>query len=152
MSLVGPRPALPCEVATYDSLAMRRLTVPQGVTCTWQISGRSRVSFDEWMRLDTSTSTRGIRSAISPSIAKTIPAVIRRRGAHRPHLRVVPLEGAPRPRLSLASSTLFVMAATFASALLGFAREVVNAKFYGTQWKWTRSCGGDDPDDLVRGL
>jgi lipopolysaccharide/colanic/teichoic acid biosynthesis glycosyltransferase len=82
MSLVGPRPALPCEVATYDSLAMRRLTVPQGVTCTWQISGRSRVSFDEWMRLDNEYVDTWNPLGDLAIIAKTIPAVIRRRGAH----------------------------------------------------------------------
>ena len=41
MSLVGPRPALPSEVEHYDAFAMRRLTVPQGLTCLWQINGRS---------------------------------------------------------------------------------------------------------------
>ena len=52
ISLVGPRPALPCEVEHYDAFAMRRLTVPAGLTCLWQINGRSKVSFEEWMVLD----------------------------------------------------------------------------------------------------
>jgi lipopolysaccharide/colanic/teichoic acid biosynthesis glycosyltransferase len=82
ISLVGPRPALPCEVEHYDAYATRRLTVPQGVTCLWQINGRSSVCFDEWMELDnryidTWTPLRDIRILL-----KTIPAVILKDGAH----------------------------------------------------------------------
>ena len=82
MSLVGPRPALPCEVETYDSFAKRRLTVPQGVTGTWQINGRSRVSFDEWMRLDNDYVDGWTPLGDLAIVAKTIPAVLGRRGAH----------------------------------------------------------------------
>lgn len=82
MSIVGPRPPLPNEVARYDDFARRRLSVKPGVTCLWQISGRSNLSFDEWMRLD----NRYIDSW-SPLgdvwiVAKTIPAVLRGEGAH----------------------------------------------------------------------
>ncbi|MBS1708838.1 MAG: exopolysaccharide biosynthesis polyprenyl glycosylphosphotransferase [Armatimonadetes bacterium] len=52
MSLVGPRPPLPREVNEYDSYAAERLSVRPGLTCYWQIMGRSDLSFDEWMRLD----------------------------------------------------------------------------------------------------
>jgi lipopolysaccharide/colanic/teichoic acid biosynthesis glycosyltransferase len=52
MSIVGPRPPLPCEVEHYDAFAMRRLAIKPGITCLWQIGGRSDVSFDEWMKLD----------------------------------------------------------------------------------------------------
>ncbi|MCH8977620.1 MAG: sugar transferase [Armatimonadetes bacterium] len=52
MSLVGPRPPLPNEVAKYDDYAMERLSVRPGITCYWQIMGRSNLSFDEWMALD----------------------------------------------------------------------------------------------------
>ena len=52
MSLVGPRPPLPHEVEKYDEYALDRLRVRPGMTCYWQISGRSNLSFDEWMRLD----------------------------------------------------------------------------------------------------
>lgn len=52
MSLVGPRPPLPREVEQYDSFAAHRLAVKPGMTCYWQISGRSNLSFDEWMQLD----------------------------------------------------------------------------------------------------
>lgn len=52
MSLVGPRPALPVEVAAYDQDAMRRLTVRPGITGLWQVSGRSDLSWSETVRLD----------------------------------------------------------------------------------------------------
>lgn len=53
MSLVGPRPGLPREVAQYDDFAMRRLQVMPGLTCYWQIQPhRNDLSFEEWMQLD----------------------------------------------------------------------------------------------------
>lgn len=52
MSLVGPRPALPSEVAQYSDYHKQRLLVTPGVTCIWQVSGRSNVGFEEWMELD----------------------------------------------------------------------------------------------------
>ncbi len=52
MSLVGPRPPLPSEVASYGEWEMRRLSVPPGLTCLWQISGRSDIGFREWVELD----------------------------------------------------------------------------------------------------
>lgn len=52
MSLVGPRPALPKEVATYDEWATRRLLVQPGITGLWQVSGRSNLSWEESVRLD----------------------------------------------------------------------------------------------------
>ena len=52
MSLVGPRPALPSEVASYDFDARRRLSVRPGITGLWQVSGRSDLSWDETVRLD----------------------------------------------------------------------------------------------------
>lgn len=52
MSLVGPRPPIPREVEQYDDTAFQRLSVPPGITCLWQICGRSDTSFDEWMALD----------------------------------------------------------------------------------------------------
>jgi len=82
MSAVGPRPPLPSEVAHYDDFAMRRLVVKPGVTGLWQISGRSRVTFEQWMRLD-----NGYVNSWSPLgdldiIVRTVPAVIRGIGAH----------------------------------------------------------------------
>ncbi len=52
MSLVGPRPPLPREVAEYDEYSMQRLTVRPGLTCYWQIMGRSDLTFEQWMELD----------------------------------------------------------------------------------------------------
>jgi lipopolysaccharide/colanic/teichoic acid biosynthesis glycosyltransferase len=52
MSLVGPRPPLPSEVAEYETDAMRRLRVKPGLTGLWQVSGRSDLSWDESLRLD----------------------------------------------------------------------------------------------------
>ena len=82
MAIVGPRPPLPEEVAHYDVYALRRLVVKPGVTCLWQISGRSHLSFEAWMALD-----NAYIDAWSPwydlaIVAKTIPAVLRGVGAH----------------------------------------------------------------------
>ncbi len=82
MSLVGPRPALPSEVAHYDARALRRLSVPQGITCLWQINGRSNISFDEWMHLDNRYVDEWTPLGDLAIILRTIPAVLRRDGAH----------------------------------------------------------------------
>lgn len=81
MSLVGPRP-LPChESQACDSWQRRRLEVTPGLTCIWQIVGRSSVSFAEWMRMDLQYSRdRSLWRDLS-LIVKTIPAVVARRGA-----------------------------------------------------------------------
>jgi len=52
MSLIGPRPALPSEVASYDQIARRRLAVKPGLTGLWQVSGRSNLTWDESVRID----------------------------------------------------------------------------------------------------
>jgi len=52
MSLVGPRPPLPEEVAQYTPVQRRRLSMKPGMTCIWQVSGRNDVSFDRWMKMD----------------------------------------------------------------------------------------------------
>ena len=52
MSLIGPRPPLPEEVAKYEFWQSRRLSMRPGLTCLWQISGRNKVDFNEWMKLD----------------------------------------------------------------------------------------------------
>lgn len=52
MSLVGPRPPLPDEVAQYSSYERQRLHVKPGLTCYWQVSGRSQIGFEEWVELD----------------------------------------------------------------------------------------------------
>jgi lipopolysaccharide/colanic/teichoic acid biosynthesis glycosyltransferase len=82
MAVVGPRPPLPCEVENYDDYALQRLTVKPGVTCLWQISGRSELSFDQWMALDNAYIDRWSPMLDLTIIAKTIPAVLRGIGAH----------------------------------------------------------------------
>lgn len=82
ISLVGPRPALPCEIEHYDSSARRRLIVPQGITCLWQINGRSDVSFEHWMQLDNEYVDTWTPLSDLAIVAKTIPAVLRKDGAH----------------------------------------------------------------------
>lgn len=52
MSIVGPRPPIPREVEQYTDWDWGRLAVKPGLTCYWQVSGRSNLSFDEWMKLD----------------------------------------------------------------------------------------------------
>jgi lipopolysaccharide/colanic/teichoic acid biosynthesis glycosyltransferase len=82
MSLVGPRPPLPSEVEHYSPYAMRRLTVTPGITCLWQINGRCSVSFDEWMRLDNEYIDTWSPVRDLEILVRTIPAVIRKDGAH----------------------------------------------------------------------
>ena len=82
MSIVGPRPPLPMEVEQYQPWHKRRLEVKPGITCLWQISGRSEIGFDEWMRLDMEyLKTRSFQTDLLIFL-KTIPAVIQRRGAY----------------------------------------------------------------------
>lgn len=52
MSLVGPRPSLPSEVKEFKSWMLRRLDVKPGITCYWQVMGRNRIGFEDWMKLD----------------------------------------------------------------------------------------------------
>src|SRR5690606_13608087 len=52
MSLVGPRPPIPEEVAQYDWWQRRRIAVRPGLTCIWQVWGRNKVPFRRWMEMD----------------------------------------------------------------------------------------------------
>ncbi len=82
MSIVGPRPPLPFEVASYQTWHRRRLEVKPGITCLWQISGRSHISFNEWMRLDMEyLKNRSFRTDFLIFL-RTLPAVITRKGAY----------------------------------------------------------------------
>ncbi len=82
MSLVGPRPPLESEVRHYDAFALRRLCVQPGITCLWQISGRSDLSFEQWMRLDNDYIDNWSPLGDLVILVRTIPAVLRREGAH----------------------------------------------------------------------
>ncbi len=82
MSLVGPRPPLPEEESKYEGWQRRRLEVKPGITCLWQISGRSRLGFDEWMRLDLEYIRRQSLATDLRILWRTIPAVLSRDGAY----------------------------------------------------------------------
>lgn len=81
MSLVGPRPALPSEVAMYETRHLLRLAVIPGLTCIWQVSGRSNIEFERQVELDSQyINSRGVWTDLS-LIAQTVPAVVRGEGA-----------------------------------------------------------------------
>lgn len=82
MSLVGPRPPLPDEVSKYDWLFRRRLSVKPGITCVWQVSGRSNTTFDEWMMMDKQYVENWSLLLDFKILLKTIPAVLFGKGAH----------------------------------------------------------------------
>lgn len=52
MTIVGPRPSLPKEVAQFEDWMLERLEVKPGLTCYWQVSGRDVIGFEDWMKLD----------------------------------------------------------------------------------------------------
>ncbi len=81
MSLVGPRP-LPCdESAACEPWQKQRLSVTPGLTCIWQVKGRSRVSFTEWMRMDLEyVRSRSLRHDLK-LLLQTVHAVLLRKGA-----------------------------------------------------------------------
>lgn len=82
MSLVGPRPPVPREVAVYTQVQRRRLAVAPGITCLWQIGGRAEIDFSGQVELD-------VRYIESQSfwmdvaiLVKTVPAVVLGKGAY----------------------------------------------------------------------
>jgi lipopolysaccharide/colanic/teichoic acid biosynthesis glycosyltransferase len=81
MSLVGPRPPLPSEVAKYEAWQRRRLSVRPGLTCVWQVSGRNQISFEEWMLLDMRYIDHWSLAQDLQLILKTVPVVLTGRGA-----------------------------------------------------------------------
>lgn len=81
MSLVGPRPALPNEVAAYEEWHRRRLEVPPGLTGLWQVGGRSELSFDDYVRLDLFYIENWSVIYDLFILGKTLPAVLLRKGA-----------------------------------------------------------------------
>jgi exopolysaccharide biosynthesis polyprenyl glycosylphosphotransferase len=82
MSLVGPRPPLPSEVATYEDWQLDRLEVRPGITGLWQVSGRSDLSFDEYVRLDLFYIENWSLAYDLFMIVKTIPMLLKARGAY----------------------------------------------------------------------
>ncbi|MGC8917487.1 MAG: sugar transferase, partial [Thermoanaerobaculum sp.] len=81
MSLVGPRPPLPEEVAKYEPWQRRRLAMKPGLTCLWQVSGRAELSFSQWMALDLAYIDSWSLALDLKILARTIPAVLRGKGA-----------------------------------------------------------------------
>jgi lipopolysaccharide/colanic/teichoic acid biosynthesis glycosyltransferase len=82
MTLVGPRPHLPCEVQQYGVREMVRLSVKPGLTCFWQVKGRSDLSFDEWIRLDLEYIEHQSLLTDLKLLAKTPLAVLKGKGAY----------------------------------------------------------------------
>jgi len=82
MSLVGPRPPLPSEVEQYERWQRRRLRMRPGLTCLWVVSGRDRVDFETWMRLDMQYIDTWSLALDWKIIFRTIPQVLLGRGAH----------------------------------------------------------------------
>jgi exopolysaccharide biosynthesis polyprenyl glycosylphosphotransferase len=82
MSLVGPRPLNLRDVGRFSELRlMRRFTVKPGLTCIWQVSGRSNVDFDRWIDLDLQYIDNWSLGLDMKLLAKTVPAVVFCRGA-----------------------------------------------------------------------
>ena len=82
MSLVGPRPPLPREVAGYERAAQRRLLVKPGITGLWQISGRSDLSWEQTVRLDLRYVENWTLALDALILVKTVRAVWRGDGAY----------------------------------------------------------------------
>lgn len=82
MSLVGPRPPIPEEVAQYTDHHLRRLTVKPGLTCIWQVSGRSTVDFETWVELDLQYIENWSLAFDLVLLVRTLPAVVTGRGAY----------------------------------------------------------------------
>lgn len=82
MSLIGPRPPIPEEVAKYNNWQKRRLGVKPGITGLWQVSGRSELSFHEWVELDAYYIENWSLLLDFQILLKTILVVIKGRGAY----------------------------------------------------------------------
>lgn len=81
MSVVGPRPPVPSEVAKYEAWQRRRLSVRPGLTCIWQVSGRNQISFEQWMYMDMQYIDHWSFSKDIKLIFKTVPVVLTGHGA-----------------------------------------------------------------------
>jgi lipopolysaccharide/colanic/teichoic acid biosynthesis glycosyltransferase len=81
MSLVGPRPPLPREVAKYSPADRRRLAVKPGITCLWQISGRAEIDFSGQVRLDVDYIEKQSLWTDLLILTRTVPAVLSGKGA-----------------------------------------------------------------------
>lgn len=82
MSLVGPRPPIPREVALYTQADRRRLAVTPGITCLWQIGGRSEIDFSGQVQLDVQYIESQTFWTDLKILFKTVPAVLMSKGAY----------------------------------------------------------------------
>lgn len=82
MSLVGPRPPVPREVAEYSLEDRRRLDQVPGITCIWQVSGRAEIPFDKQVKLDVEYIESQSLWTDLKILCKTVPAVILGKGAY----------------------------------------------------------------------
>jgi exopolysaccharide biosynthesis polyprenyl glycosylphosphotransferase len=81
MSLVGPRPPVPSEVARYSWWQRRRISVRPGLTCLWQVKGRNKVSFEKWMEMDLFYIDNWSLWMDIKLMMQTMPAVVRGTGS-----------------------------------------------------------------------
>jgi exopolysaccharide biosynthesis polyprenyl glycosylphosphotransferase len=83
MSLVGPRPLTIRDVSHFsEAWLMRRFSVKPGLTCLWQITGRSNINFDRWVELDLQYIDNWSLSLDAQILFKTVPVVLKGKGAH----------------------------------------------------------------------
>jgi lipopolysaccharide/colanic/teichoic acid biosynthesis glycosyltransferase len=83
MSLVGPRPVYPSELAGFEPWQLAKLAVTPGITCLWQVSGRSEIrDFDRWVHLDLDYIANWSLGLDLRILARTVPAVLSGRGAY----------------------------------------------------------------------
>jgi exopolysaccharide biosynthesis WecB/TagA/CpsF family protein len=82
MAIVGPRPALPCEVEAYPTRALGRLAVKPGITGVWQVSGRATIGFDQMVEMDLSYASSRTVLLDLVLILRTFGAVASGRGAY----------------------------------------------------------------------
>jgi lipopolysaccharide/colanic/teichoic acid biosynthesis glycosyltransferase len=82
MSLVGPRPLPMRDVhGLAEAWQKRRFSVKPGLTCLWQVSGRSNLTFEEWMQLDLEYIDRWSLTLDCKILLRTIPAILTTEGA-----------------------------------------------------------------------
>ncbi len=82
MSLVGPRPPVPTEVALYTDRDMQRLSVKPGLTCIWQVSGRADIPFDQQVAMDINYVEQRSFWLDLKLVALTLPALLTGKGAY----------------------------------------------------------------------
>jgi exopolysaccharide biosynthesis polyprenyl glycosylphosphotransferase len=81
MSLVGPRPPVPIEVAEYATFDRRRLSMRPGITCLWQVNGRNAIGFTDWVKLDLEYIDTWSLTLDVRILLKTLPAMLEGTGS-----------------------------------------------------------------------